>query len=272
LFKGRRCNVKRVYVLVMVIAISFSAGAQQHQSPGMALVEGGSFQMGSSSGGNNEKPVHTVTVKSFYMGRTEVTQKEWAELMGNNPSYFKGDNLPVEMVSWHEAVEYCNRLSLKEGLAPAYRGGGNDITCDFTATGYRLPTEAEWEYAARGGNKDYISYEYAGGNSVDAVAWYDGNSGNRTHPAGTKRPNSLGLYDMSGNVWEWCWDWYGSYSGGSQTNPAGASMGTGRVFRGGSWIHVAANVRSAYRGLSTPSNRGNDLGFRLVRPQFNQGG
>jgi formylglycine-generating enzyme required for sulfatase activity len=239
----------------------------------MVLVEGGSFQMGSSNGDSDEKPVHTVTVRSFYMGRTEVTQREWAELMGSNPSYFKGDNLPVESVRWLEAIEYCNKLSLKEGLIPAYRGGGNDIVCNFTATGYRLPTEAEWEYAARGGNKDYLSYEYAGGNSVDSVAWYDGNSGNRTHPVGTKQPNSLGLYDMSGNVWEWCWDRYGSnYSGGSQTDPTGASVGSARVLRGGSWNYTAAYVRSACRNRNNPPFRTDSLGFRLVRPRFNQGG
>jgi formylglycine-generating enzyme required for sulfatase activity len=248
------------------VAGDFDAGGY------MALVEGGSFQMGSSSGYGIEEPVHEVTVSSFYMGKYEVTQKEWVELMGSNPSNFKGDKLPVEMVSWHEAIEYCNKRSLKEGLIPAYRGGRDDVTCDFNATGYRLPTEAEWEYAARGGNKDYISYEYAGGNSVDAVAWYDGNSGNRTHPAGTKRPNSLGLYDMSGNVWEWCWDWYGRYSGGSQTDPTGPSynnnaMGTPpRVARGGGWTDAA--VRSVLRFGSTPSGRYSFWGFRVVRSQF----
>jgi formylglycine-generating enzyme required for sulfatase activity len=230
----------------------------------MALVEGGTFQMGSTSGDNDEKPVHTVTVKSFYMGKTEVTQKEWMEVMGNNPSRVKGDTLPVENVSWYDAVEYCNRLSLKEGLTPAYRGSGDAIVCDFNAGGYRLPTEAEWEYAAKGGNKDYLSYEYSGGNSVGSVAWYNENSGRSTHPAGTKAPNSLGLYDMSGNVWEWCWDWYGSYSGGSQTDPSGASSGTGRVIRGGSWYNDAALARSAYRDIFTPSGRRDILGFRLV--------
>jgi formylglycine-generating enzyme required for sulfatase activity len=238
----------------------------------MVLVEGGTFQMGSTGGDSDERPVHTVTVGSFYRGRTEVTQKEWMEVMGNNPSNFRGDNLPVEMVSWNDAIEYCNRLSLKEGLTPAYRGSGNNITCDFNASGYRLPTEAEWEYAAKGGNKDYISYEYSGSNSVDVVAWYNGNSGNTTHPVGTKRPNSLGLYDMNGNVWEWCWDWYGGYSGGSQTDPAGpsgpTSSGTYRVLRGGSWGSAAAYVRSAFRNYDTPSSRSNYIGFRLVRPQF----
>jgi formylglycine-generating enzyme required for sulfatase activity len=232
----------------------------------MVRVEGGTFQMGSTNGDSTEKPVHTVTVKGFYMGRTEVTQKEWQEIMGSNPSNFKGDNLPVERVSWNDAIEYCNRRSLKEGLTPAYRGSGNNITCDFNATGYRLPTEAEWEYAAKGGNQDYLSYEYAGGTSADSVAWYYNNSGSTTHPVGTKQPNSLGLYDMSGNVYEWCWDWYGNYSSGSQTNPTGASSGPYRVFRGGSWGDGAAGVLAANRGSGTPSDRYAILGFRLVRP------
>jgi formylglycine-generating enzyme required for sulfatase activity len=234
----------------------------------MVFVEGGTFQMGSTNGQDGENPMHTVTVKSFYMGKYEVTQKEWAAVMGSNPSNFKGDNLPVEQVSWNDAIEYCNKLSLKEGLTPAYRGSGNAVTCDFNASGYRLPTEAEWEYAAKEGNKDYISYEYSGGNGVDGVAWYGGNSGRTSHPVGTKQANSLGLYDMSGNVWEWCWDWFGNYSSGSQTNPTGAFSGTRRVFRGGSWLNDAASVRSAFRHNFTPSDRGNYLGFRLVRSQF----
>jgi formylglycine-generating enzyme required for sulfatase activity len=259
--------VKKVYVLVMGITIGFSAGARHHQSPDMALVEGGTFQMGSNNGNDNEKPVHTVTVRSFYMGKYEVTQKEWREVMGSNPSNFQGDTLPVEQVSWYDAIEYCNKLSLKEGLTPAYRGSGDNIICNFNATGYRLPTEAEWEYAARGGTKDYITYEYAGGNSVDSVAWYDGNSDQRPHPVGTKQANSLGLYDMSGNVWEWCWDWYGDYSGGSQSDPAGTSVGAHRINRGGSWGSAAAYARSAYRFGSPPSYRITYLGFRLVRSQ-----
>jgi formylglycine-generating enzyme required for sulfatase activity len=235
----------------------------------MVWVEGGTFQMGSNNGFGDEKPVHTVTVGGFYMGKYEVTQKEWVEIMGINPSWFKGDNLPVELVSWNEAIEYCNRLSLKEGLTPAYRGSGDNIACNFNASGYRLPTEAEWEYAAKDGNRNYLSYEYAGGNNVDVVAWYYENSGDTTHPVGMKQPNSLGLYDMSGNVYEWCWDWYGSYSGGNQANPSGpASSGTSRVGRGGSWSGTAASVRSALRSYGTPSDRDSNLGFRLVRPRF----
>jgi len=232
-------------------------------------------------GGNvndNEKPIHTVTVKSFNIGKYEVTQKEWFDVMGTTvrqqrdmadkswAMYGEGDNYPVYYVSWLEAIEYCNRRSVKEGLTPAYSGSGSSITCNWNANGYRLPTEAEWEYAAKGGNKDPMVYEYSGSNSVDTVAWYTSNSGGRTQPVGTKAANSLGIHDMSGNVWEWCWDWYGSYSSGSQTDPRGASSGSLRVCRGGGWGNSAVNVRSATRNDYTPPYRSYDLGFRLVRP------
>jgi len=233
----------------------------------MVRVEGGTFQMGTANAYNNdERPVHTVTVKTFYMGKYEVTQKEWQEVMGNNPSRFKGDNLPVEQVSWFDAIEYCNKRSQKEGLTPVYRGSGNNITCDWNANGYRLPTEAEWEFAAKGGIKDKLITEYSGSNNVDAVAWYIGNSGSRTYQVGTKAPNSLGLYDMSGNVYEWCWDWYGSYTSGAQTDPKGPISGADRVVRGGSWSNLASIVRSVKRVSSNPSDRNDVIGFRLVRP------
>jgi formylglycine-generating enzyme required for sulfatase activity len=230
----------------------------------MVLVEGGTFPMGSADGERRETPVHTVTVSGFYMGKYEVTQKEWREIMGSNPGAFKGDDRPVEQVSWYEAVEYCNRRSVQEGLTPAYRGSGDGITCDFTASGYRLPTEAEWEYAAKGG-RDAPGAEYAGGNDADAVAWYGDNSKKQTHSVGTKEPNSLGLYDMSGNVWEWCWDWFGSYGSGSQTDPRGASPLSTRVNRGGSWTSTARSLRSACRSGYPPSGRDAGLGFRLAR-------
>jgi formylglycine-generating enzyme required for sulfatase activity len=236
----------------------------------MVLVEGGTFQMGLSNNSYDiKKQGHRVTIKNFYMGKYEVTQKEWVDIMRNNPSDFEGDDLPVENVSWYEVVEYCNRLSLKEGLTPAYRGSRDDIVCDFNVTGYRLPTEAEWEYAAREGNKEYIFYDYSGGNNVDVVAWYKDNSGESTHPIGTKQPNRLGLYDMSGNVLEWCWDWYGSYTDRAQTNPVGpsgpTSLGTTRVVRSGSWSDYDRGVRSIDRNYKSPSTRNKNLGFRLVR-------
>jgi formylglycine-generating enzyme required for sulfatase activity len=250
-------------------------------SPALVRVEGGTFQMGSNSGEDNEKPVHTVTVKSFSMAKYPVTQKEWTAVLGNNPSIFKGDNLPVEAVSWYDAIEYCNRLSEKEKLTPAYTinkswkdwNNNNEydelkwaVTWNRNATGYRLPTEAEWEYAAKGGNGSPGNYAYAGSNNVDEVAWYEKNSAGSTQEVGTKKPNGLGLYDMSGNVLEWCWDWYGAYGTVNQIDPIGASSGSIRVLRGGCWVNSAEYVRSAYRGGSVPNNRqsGNGFGFRLV--------
>lgn len=214
----------------------------------MVFIPGGTFQMGDTFGDgfSDEKPVHTVTVSDFYLGKYEVTQKQWMEIMGSNPSYFKGDNRPVETVSWNNVQEFIRRLNA--------RSGGN----------YRLPTEAEWEYAARGGNKSK-GYKYSGSNEVGAVAWYDGNSGSQTHPAGTKLPNELGLYDMSGNVWEWCQDWYGGYPYGSQINPKGPSSGQYRVLRGGSWFNDGRDVRASNRDRSGPEVRSLSDGFRLAR-------
>ncbi|MEA1972993.1 MAG: SUMF1/EgtB/PvdO family nonheme iron enzyme, partial [Candidatus Cloacimonadota bacterium] len=213
------------------------------------FVKGGTFQMGSKNGQSDEKPVHSVTIgengdsrvqTGFYIGKYEVTQKEWKDVMGNNPSNWKGDNLPVERVSWYDAVEFCNKKSKKEGLQKCYSGSGKNIKCNFFANGYRLPTEAEWEYAARGGNlangldlrngeKTY--YKYSGSNNIKDVAWYYGNSGSQTHSVGQKQPNKLGIYDMSGNVGEWCNDWYDSsyYNSSPISNPHGANSGSYRV-------------------------------------------
>ena len=196
--------------------------------------------------------------------------------MGYNPSNFKGDNLPVEQVTWYDAIEFCNKLSEKEGLQKVYTITGRTpatgypisnatVTMNNNANGYRFPTEAEWEFAANGGGNVRSTTAYSGSNSVDAVAWYSENSGKKTHPVGTKAPSNLGLYDMSGNVWEWCWDWYGSYSNGAQTDPRGVSSGVGRVLRGGGWGNSAQHVRSASRFNGTPSNRYSGIGFRVVR-------
>jgi formylglycine-generating enzyme required for sulfatase activity len=151
-------------------------------------------------------------------------------------------------------------------LTPVYSGSRNNITVNWNANGYRLPTEAEWEYAARGGNGSPGNFIYSGSNNADAVAWFSGNSGNRTHPVGTKAPNSLGLYDMSGNVWEWVWDLFGTYPSSAQTDPRGPATGSYRVLRGGFWNSAAAGVRSAYRGGIPPTDRGKNIGFRVVRP------
>jgi len=232
----------------------------------MVFVAGGTFQMGSNDGYSNESPVHNVTVNDFYIGKYEVTQKEWREVMGNNPSTFKGDNRPVEEVSWYNAVEFCNKKSEMEGFEKCYSGSGDNIECDITKNGYRLPTEAEWEYAARGGiESDNANYRYAGSNNLDEVAWYEDNSGDKTHPVGKKQPNELGLYDMSGNVWEWCNDWYGNYSSSSHTNPRGASSGSYRVDRGGGWGGHAGDCRVADRGSGASDRSSSHIGFRIAR-------
>ena len=209
----------------------------------MKPVEGGYFQMGSNYG--SEKPVHSVSVSSFYMGETEVTQALWEAVMGSYPSGFEGDDLPVEKVSWDDCQEFVQKLS------------------QLTGRTFRLPTEAEWEYAARGG-KYHSGYKYAGSNDINYVAWCFSNSGSKTHAVATKQPNALGLYDMSGNAWEWCSDWYGSYSGSAQANPTGPSSGSYRVIRGGSWLSDARYCRVSARENNTPYYRYDFIGFRLA--------
>ena len=226
----------------------------------MISVKGGTFTMGSTEGGPDEHPTHQVTVSDFMIGKYEVTQELWESVMGNNPSDFKGSKKPVEYVGWYDVVEFCNQFSEKQGLQKVYSGSGDKIVCDFNLNGYRLPTEAEWEYAAKGGNKSK-GYRYSGSNNIDAIAWYDGDLGSTTNDVGRKNPNELGIYDMSGNVWEWCWDRYGTYNSGNQTNPKGASSGSDRVFRGGSWYGSAGNCRVTYRS----KGRTILLGFRVVR-------
>ena len=213
----------------------------------MIYVKGCTFQMGSNLG-DDEKPVHSVTVSDFYMGKYEVTQDQWKAIMGDNPSKFKGDNLPVEQVRWNDVQEFINKLNTKTGKS------------------YRLPTEAEWEYAARGGDKSN-GYKYSGSNTLGDVAWYDGNSNNTTHAVGSKQPNELGIYDMSGNVWDWCSDRYGKYSSNAQSNPTGPSSGSLRVFRGGSWNGFAQVCRTADRCGYYPGDHHGNIGFRLVSPK-----
>ena len=221
----------------------------------MVAVAGGTFRMGSndSEADVDEKPVHSVTLSGYYIGETEVTQALWQAVMGRNPSHFKGSSIPVEQVSYDDCKDFINKLNtLLAGQLPDGRK-------------FRLPTEAEWEFAARGGNKGKNNnYKYSGSNSIDAVAWYYGYNG--TSPVKGKQPNELGLYDMSGNVWEWCYDWYGRdyYSSSPQTNPQGPSSGEFRVIRGGGWDMNAQCCRVAFRYYANPVNRDNDYGLRLA--------
>jgi formylglycine-generating enzyme required for sulfatase activity len=215
----------------------------------MMPVEGGTFTMGATSEQtllfeqpeDDEKPTHQVTLSSYMIGETEVTQGLWKAVMGSNPSYFKGDNLPVEDVSWDDCQEFINKLN------------------ELTGKTFRLPTEAEWEFAARGGNKSNHT-QYAGSSNSGSVAWY----GDKTHDVAKKTPNELGLYDMSGNVMEWCQDWYGGYSSSAQTNPQGPSSGSYRVLRGGSWFNIARDCRVSGRYSYYPSDRYSYFGLRLA--------
>ena len=225
------------------------------QSFTMIYVEGGSFVMGCTSEQSDcerdERRAHRVTVDSYYIGETEVTQELWTAVMGSNPSYFKGTQRPVENVCWHDCQDFIRKLN------------------QITGKNFRLPTEAEWEYAARGGKKSK-AYKYSGSNTLSEVAWYGVNSFDYgTHPVKQKRSNELGLYDMTGNVYEWCQDWYGSgyYSSSPKSNPTGPSSGSYRVLRGGSWFISAQNCRVAFRSFNTPSSRGSGGGFRLILVQ-----
>jgi formylglycine-generating enzyme len=239
--------MKRTIALLLAFTAAGFAFAQAAPT-GFVLVRGGTFQMGDTlgKGFENEKPVHKVQVSSFSIGKCEVTQKEWVAIMGSNPSQFKADNLPVENVTWEDAITYCNKRSVKEKLTPCYTGTGMDAKCNFAANGYRLPTEAEWEYAARGGaaSKGYL---YAGGDDIEEVAWYIENGDNKTHPVGTKKANELGLFDMSGNVIEWCWDWYSDFTAAAQVDPRGPAKGEYKLFRGGNWLSIATHVRPTRR-------------------------
>jgi formylglycine-generating enzyme len=273
--------------------VSFSpTGMQPVAGITLVFIPAGAFRMGSDweKDPNNpdrdkgrfirEQPVHTVTISSFQMGAYEVTQGQYKAVMSVNPSYFKGDNLPVESVSWWDAIKFCNRLSDKAGLERCY----NEINgeCCFTKNGFRLPTEAEWEYACRAGTTTNY-YTGDSENDLDRAGWYFGNSGDRnvvtirwnidtlkdnnsrTHPVGQKAPNAWGLYDMHGNVKEWCNDRYGNYSSGGSINPTGIQHGVNRVWRGGGWYYFASGCRSVFRMGCNPYSRDTDIGFRVVR-------
>ena len=260
----------------------------------MVLIPAGTFQMGSEKGYDDNKPVHQVTItKDFYMGKYEVTQAEYEKYCSygsSSPSSSKGegDNYPAYYVSWYDALVYCNKRSIAEGLTPCYSISGNTdpnkwgtvptssiskwnaVVCDWNANGYRLPTEAEWEYAARAGDDTVSSLTYAGTNSSSKLgeyAWYTSNSSSKTHEVGTKKANAFGLYDMSGNVWEWCWNWFtNNYNTGTEggSDPTGASSGDYRVGRGGGWINFSDYCAVSCRDGYYPYGRRNHVGFRVV--------
>ncbi|HEY6837577.1 MAG TPA: SUMF1/EgtB/PvdO family nonheme iron enzyme [Geobacteraceae bacterium] len=254
-----------VYLLSLALFYSVSAtAAAPQQAPALAgtvkdpasgielvLVKGGCYQMGGSYGDdeNGERPPHEVCLSDFYLGKFEVTQKQWQAIMGSNPAQFKqcGPNCPVEKVSWRDVQEFLKRLGKRSGKS------------------YRLPTEAEWEYAARSGGK---VQQYAGGDSPAEFAWFAGNSGANVHPAGQKQPNAIGLFDMTGNVWEWVQDWYGLtyYLEGPKKNPQGPKTGKMRVLRGGCALNDRTWLRTDFRTLADPGARFNMVGFRVALP------
>ena len=230
----------------------------------MVFVQGGTFDMGSPDGvgDENESPQHKVTLNSFNIGKYLVTQAQWIAVMGSNPSRFKGDNLPVEQMNWTDIVGTSGASMVINGII-YYENGFIYRLNKLTGKNYRLPTESEWEYAARGGNQSK-GYTYSGSNEIDKVAWYGGNSEEKTHPVGEKVPNELGIYDMSGNVFEWCSDWYGAYNDDPKTNPTGPTDGPGFVTRGGCWLSPDNRCRVTPRGFNA-NERLHD-GFRLVLP------
>ncbi|MHB9291129.1 putative Serine/threonine-protein kinase Pkn1 [Hollandina sp. SP2] len=260
-------------------AVAVSAMAQSVFPGDFVLIKGGAFTMGSPAREperGTDETQHRVTVGDFYIAKYEATQAEWTALMGNNPSEFKGDYLPVENVTWFDAVRFCNARSVREGLTPAYTISGETVTWNRSANGYRLPTESEWEYACRAGTTTpfnignnitdreancYNNYGYNNNSSGRVTGGYRG----RTTPVNSYAANSWGLFDMHGNVADWCWDWYGEYSAGTQTNPAGPAAGTLKVNRGGGWNDFPKHIRSAYRAATPPANSSFNLGFRLVR-------
>ena len=247
-----------------------------------ALIQGGTFQMGSPADEperSSDETQHSVTVSSFYMAKTEISQKDYQAVMGGNPSDTKGDNLPVPNITWYDAIAYCNKLSERAGLTPCYTISGTTVTWNKAANGYRLPTEAEWEYAARANtttpfhfgdyvhNSDANCYNAYGYNNDASGNWVNGSDAYLRHTVEVTRypANAYGLYNMRGNAAEWVWDWYGAYSSGAATDPAGPNSGNAKVIRGGGWNDHPKHIRSAYRGAQPADVGLYSIGIRPVR-------
>jgi len=259
-----------IFSLIMIIFLPQYAFPQVKND--MLQINGGTFLMGSpdtETGRNfiDEGPQHKVTVSSFYLAKYPVTQSDYEAIMGENPSQFKGQDHPVEKVTWLNAVDYCNKRSVKEGLTPVYTIEGNKVTWNRSANGYRLPTEAEWEYACRAGTQT----PFYTGNKIEDAGWYKGNSrdmvtlNRSTFPVGQKKPNAFGLYDMHGNVLEWCWDFFANYTAETQVDPIGPATGDRRVYRGGCFDFEELNCRSAYRYRQHVNFKFFYNGFRVAR-------
>ena len=232
----------------------------------MELIPAGSFTMGDARGiyEQNERPARTVSLDAFYMSRTEITQQQYEDVMGANPSSSKAAKQPVEKVTWHDALRFCNALSEREGLQPVYTDIEGNLTADFKANGFRLPTEAEWEYACRAGT----STTYYTGETVadlSRCAWFTGNADGRPHDVGQLEANDFGLHDMHGNVFEWCWDWFGRYTDNKVDNPLGRANGNRRIIRGGSWAGDADKCMTSYRASINPAIAYYFWGIRLCR-------
>jgi len=272
--------MKKITLLLVVTTlsiVSLSAFKTALEMNRMVRVEGGTYKMGSKdsdkTADNDEQREHEVTIKTFEISKFEITVWEWKQYTKANklsmpakPDWGWQDNYPINGITWEEAIAYCNWLSKKEKLQPVYSKQGPNYVCNFKANGYRLPTEAEWEFAAKGGVKSK-GYKFSGGNDANEVAWHKAISKNSPHTVGTKLPNELGIYDMSGNVWEWCWDWYNKdyYKIEKGDNPKGPEMGERRTVRGGSWDSQVNYLRPANR-ISTPQNKTHEFyGFRVAR-------